>query len=186
MGKDTFLDALHNSLMTRKTREALSGGDGLFARKWTDRARLVICIALISLCVASCSLPRIVVLDDPLSPEEHMNLGVAYEKNAELDNALEEYKKASKDLPLAYTYMGNIYFRKGEFDHAERYYKKAIENDPDSSDAYNNLAWLYYTGKTHLDEAEGLVLKAIQINPSKKDVYNDTLEKIRELKRSIK
>lgn len=28
---------------------------------------------------SSCSLPRIIVLDDPLTPEEHLHLGVAYD-----------------------------------------------------------------------------------------------------------
>ena len=118
-----------------------------------DRFLHVLCLIFLSVCFSACSLPRIVVLDDPLGPEEHLNLGVTYEKNGELDNALEEYKKA-------------------------------IENEPDSADAYNNLAWLYCTEKTNLDEAEALVLKALQLNPSKQDIYNDTLERIRELKRS--
>ena len=106
--------------------------------------------------------------------------------NGELDNALEEYKKASKKLPLAYTFIGNIYFQRGEFDNAEVHYKKAIKREPNHADAYNNLAWLYCTEKRNLNEAEDLVLKALQLNPSKQDIYQDTLEKIRDLKRETK
>lgn len=146
----------------------------------------VICFMVLSCFIASCSLPRIVVLEDPLSAEEHLNLGVTYETNGELDNALEEYKKASKSLPLAYTYIGNIFFKKGELKDAEVYYKRAIKEEPNPADACNNLAWLYYTEKKNLDEAENLALKAIQLDPSKKDTYQDTLEKIRELKRATK
>ena len=80
--------------------------------------------------VTSCALPRIIILEDPLTPEEHINLGVAYEKKGELDNALKEYKEASNKLPSAYLYMGNIYFQKNELDEAERYYKKAIKKIP--------------------------------------------------------
>ena len=78
--------------------------------------------------------------------------------------------------------MANIYFQKNEFDEAESAYKKAIKKNPDNSDAYNNLAWLYYTKKENLNEAEELALKAIELNPSKKDIYQDTLRKIRELR----
>ncbi|MEK6581933.1 MAG: tetratricopeptide repeat protein [Nitrospirota bacterium] len=132
--------------------------------------------------LSSCSLPRIIVLEDPLTPEEHINLGVAYEKKGEADNAMKEYKEASKKLPSAYLYIGNIYFQKNELDEAETYYKKAIKKDTQNPDAYNNLAWLYYTKKENLDEAESLALKAIELNPLKKDVYQDTLEKVRILK----
>ncbi len=137
-----------------------------------------------------CSFPRIVILDDPLTPEEHINLGVAYEKKGEFDNAVEEFKKASKKLPAAYLYLGNAHMQKGDFDEAESHYKKAINKQPDLADAYNNLAWLYYTKAKGsglkaeaLKEAEDLVLKALELNPSNEN-YKDTLKKIRELKGS--
>jgi tetratricopeptide (TPR) repeat protein len=129
----------------------------------------------------SCSLPRIIVFDDPLTSEEHINLGVAYEKKGELDNAIEEFKKASKKLPVAYLYLGNAYMQKGDIVEAEKYYRKAIKKQPDLADAYNNLAWLYYTKKENLEEAERLALKALDLVPSNEN-YKDTLNKIRELK----
>jgi Tfp pilus assembly protein PilF len=131
----------------------------------------------------SCSLPRIIILKDPLTPEEHLNLGVAYEKKGDLDHAIAEYKIAAKKLPLAYLYIGNAYFQKKEWVEAERSYEKVIEKDPKNADAHNNLAWLYYTKHENLDLAESLALKAIELNPSKGDIYKDTLERIRELKK---
>jgi tetratricopeptide (TPR) repeat protein len=137
---------------------------------------------LLVFCLCACTTPRIIVLDDPLSPEEHLNLGVTYEKQGDFDNALKEYKTASKKLPLAYLYMGNVYFQKKEYEEAEVHYKKAIKKDPENADAHNNLAWLYYTKRERLDEAEKLALKAIELNPSKKEIYGDTVEKIRGLR----
>ncbi|HUO77280.1 MAG TPA: tetratricopeptide repeat protein [Thermodesulfovibrionales bacterium] len=136
-------------------------------------------LALCSLLFAGCSLPRIIVLEDPLSPEEHLNLGVAYEKKGEWESAIKEYEAASKKLPMAYTYLGNVYFQKNEFQVAEEYYRKAIKKDPENADAYNNLAWLYFTKKEQLEEAEQLALKAMELNPSKKDIYQDTLDQIK-------
>jgi Tfp pilus assembly protein PilF len=130
-----------------------------------------------------CSLPRIIILTDPLTPEEHLNLGVAYEKKGDLDHAIAEYRIAAKKLPLAYLHIGNAYFQKKEWVEAERCYKKAIKKDPKNADAHNNLAWLYYTKHENLDLAERLALKAIELNPSKGDIYKDTLERIRELKK---
>jgi tetratricopeptide (TPR) repeat protein len=129
-----------------------------------------------------CSSFRIIVLKDPLTPEEHLNLGIAYEKNGEFDHAIREYKLALKKLPVANLYLGNAHFQKKELNQAEAYYKKAIKKKPQDADAYNNLAWLYYTKREKLDEGEKLALKAIELNPSKESIYRDTLEKIRELK----
>jgi tetratricopeptide (TPR) repeat protein len=127
-----------------------------------------------------------VVLDDPLTPEEHLNLGVAYERKGELDRAIKEYELAAKKLSIAYLYLGNAYFQKEILSEAEKYYRLAIENEILNADAHNNLAWLYYVKKENLDEAENLVLKAIELNPSKNNIYRDTLDKIRELKEGVR
>jgi tetratricopeptide (TPR) repeat protein len=139
-------------------------------------------ISAIMMVLSGCSYFRVVVLKDPLTPEEHLNLGVAYEKNGEFDHAIREYKIASKKIPLAYLYLGNVNFLKNELNKAESYYQKAIKKLPQNADAYNNLAWLYYTKGIKLDEGEKMALKAIELNPSKYYIYKDTLEKIRELK----
>ncbi|OPY01395.1 MAG: Tetratricopeptide repeat protein [Syntrophorhabdus sp. PtaB.Bin184] len=129
-------------------------------------------------CLCSCSLPRILVLNDPLTPQEHINLGVACERSGELDEALKEYEKASRTLPTAYLYMGNVLFQKGEFPKAEECYREAIDRTGDPR-AYNNLAWLYYSTDKNLDEAERLAGKAAELSPDKEE-FKDTLQKIRE------
>lgn len=134
--------------------------------------------------LSGCSFPRIIILKDPLTPEEHLNLGLAYEKQGEFEPAIKEYTAAAKKLPLAYLYLGNVHFQKKDLGKAEEYYKKAIKNDPRNADAHNNLAWLYYTKKENLEQAEHLALKAIELNPSKENIYRDTLEKIREMKKT--
>ncbi len=147
------------------------------------RLRLWLGLSLMIFLVG-CSLPRIIVLKDPLTPEEHLNLGVAYEKKGDLDHAITEYRVAAKKLPLAYLHLGNAYFQKKEWAEAETCYEKAIEKDPKNADAHNNLAWLYYMRHENLDLAECLALKAVELNPCKGDIYQDTLERIRELKSS--
>jgi len=180
MGKDKILDAAYQKKVKSrgKSRQHVVGSKQGKKKNFLSPVYLLLLTSYFLL-LSSCALPRIIILDDPLSPEEHINLGVAYEKQGETDNALKEYKLASKKLPLAYLCMGNIYFQKNDFDEAESAYKKAIEKEPSNSDAYNNLAWIYYTKKENLNEAEEFALKAIELNPSKKDLYQDTLDKIR-------
>lgn len=132
--------------------------------------------------LAGCSSFKIIVLKDPLTPEEHLNLGVAYEQKGELDHAIKEYQLASKKLPVAYLYLGNAHFQKNDFQKAKSYYMKTIKKEPRNADAYNNLAWLYFTRRENLEEGERLALKAIELNPTKGPIYKDTLEKIRELR----
>ncbi len=174
MGKNRLLDIAHNKMTNCIERKKM-----LYS--------VVTLISFFSLLITigfstACSFPRIIVLDDPLSPEEHLNLGVTYEKQGDLENALNEYKKASKNLARAFVYMGNIYLQKNNFEEAENNYRTAIKKDPQNADAYNNLAWLYYLKKDNLEEAESLAMKAITLNGSKKEIYQDTLNSIRKLK----
>ena len=144
----------------------------------------ILLFALCSLLSAlGCSFPRVIVLKDPLTPEEHLNLGVTYEQQGDFDNAIKQYKLAAKNLPRANLYLGNAHFQKKEWKEAEGFYREAIELEPDNADAHNNLAWLYYTRKENLDQAERLAQKALELNPAKGDIYRDTLEKIREMKK---
>ncbi len=144
---------------------------------------LILLFALCSMLSAlGCSFPRVIVLKDPLTPEEHLSLGVTYEQQGDFDNAIKQYHLAAKSLPRANLYLGNAHFQKKEWKEAEGFYRKAIEVEPDNADAHNNLAWLYYTRKENLDQAERLAQKALELNPGKGDVYRDTLDKIRKLK----
>jgi tetratricopeptide (TPR) repeat protein len=135
-------------------------------------------LAIVAVTIASCALPRIAILRDPLTPEERVNLGVSYETRGELDAALKEYKAASNRLPLAYLYTGNVYFQQNNLPQAEKSYRQAIKKTQ-TAQAYNNLAWLYYTTDTRLEVAEQLAGKAVDLSPDSED-FKDTLRKIQE------
>jgi tetratricopeptide (TPR) repeat protein len=134
-------------------------------------------LILLALLLSSCSMPRIIVLKDPLTPEEHINLGLSYESRGEHAPALEQYALASKKLPVAFLYIGNLHFQKGEYEKAEAAYNTAIKKTGDPR-AYNNLAWLYYTTDREMKKAEGLAEKAVSLSPESED-FQDTLNKIR-------
>jgi tetratricopeptide (TPR) repeat protein len=134
--------------------------------------------ALLAL-LCGCSLPRIIVFGDSLSPEEHLKLGTAYESKGEYDLAVKEYKAASRSLPLAHLFLGNVYFLQKNYAAAEEEYRHAIDKLPENPRPYNNLAWLYYTERSKLEEAETLARRAVALAPPGGDgPYRDTLEHI--------
>jgi tetratricopeptide (TPR) repeat protein len=143
-----------------------------------DFSHKTVALIFVVAVLSSCSLPHIAVIHDPLTPEEHLTLGLSYEKNRELDAALKEYQAAVFKLPIAYLYIGNVHFQKDDFEKAENSYKKAIEKTK-SPYAYNNLAWLYYSTNGNMKEAENLARKALELSPEA-DNFKDTLAKIQE------
>ncbi|MCX8033727.1 MAG: tetratricopeptide repeat protein [Thermodesulfovibrio sp.] len=140
----------------------------------------IVIIAFLS--ISACSLPKIVVLTDPLTAEEHLKLGLSYEKKGLLDEAIRHYEEASKTDARGFLLIGNLYLNQGKYEQAEENYRRAIKKNNKLADAYNNLAWLYYIKGERLDEAEELVRKAMELekgNQDKVKIYEDTLNKIK-------
>jgi tetratricopeptide (TPR) repeat protein len=133
------------------------------------------CILLLN---ASCSMPRMVILHDPLTASEHNDLGVIYEQKGQLDLAEKEYLKAvQRDrkwyLPLFN--LGNLFYQKSEYEKAEGYYRRALALNSSNPDVMNNLACLLHD--ISLDhEAGELITKALSIE--RKPEYIDTYRKI--------
>lgn len=136
-------------------------------------------IVLIVLAFYSCSFPKIILIEDTLTAEEHNDLGVVYLEQKKYELAEKEFLKAIKKRPkwdLPYFNLGNAYYFVGNFDKAEEFYKKTLELNAKNTDAMNNLAYLFME-QCRLDEALKLIEKAITIQS--KEEYRDTLKKIK-------
>jgi tetratricopeptide (TPR) repeat protein len=107
--------------------------------------------------LAGCGrLPRVIVLSDPLSAREHLELGVAYERKGESDLAVREYERAlrkDKTLVQARINLGNVHVEKREYPEAMEEYRKALTLQPGHPEATNNLAWAAIQSGTELEEA---------------------------------
>ena len=112
---------------------------------------------LVLLLAGGCSrLPRIIVLEDPLTAAEHVELGVAYERKGELDLARREYERALRKDGKFYQArlnLGNIFLAKKEYVKAREEYLLALELRPGDADATNNLSWAAIFSGEGIDEA---------------------------------
>ncbi len=135
--------------------------------------------AIVVFALAACSMPRIVVLHDPLSAKEHIDLGVIYEQKGMLDLAEKEYLKAvdkQSNWAIPYFNLGNLAYKRKDLRGAEGYYRKALTLDNQNPDIMNNLAsLLHQTGRD--DEAGTLIDKALSLQL--KDEYLDTQRTIK-------
>lgn len=141
------------------SKEVKTSNPGLFA-------------ALLFLCLISsgcASLYASYFAEDPLTAEEHNNLGVIYEREGKYDLAIREYKKAASadgELVVPLVNLGNAYQKKGDIEEAEKYYKKALKKDEHNIEAANNLASLYIeTGGNYREALEGLLTATEKVNP---------------------
>jgi tetratricopeptide (TPR) repeat protein len=122
-------------------------------RSW----RRVLPFLLVLLVAGGCSrVPKIIVLEDPLTAEEHVQLGVAYERKGELDLAQREYERAlRKDGKLfrARVNLGNVFLAKKEYGKAREEYLQALELRPGDAEATNNLSWAAIDSGEGIEEA---------------------------------
>ncbi|MDR2443735.1 MAG: hypothetical protein LBE31_09495 [Deltaproteobacteria bacterium] len=149
------------------------------------KLKVIFLFLLVSVLANSgCSLlPKITIIDDPLSKEEHFNFGLAYENEGDLVLAEKEYRLA---LPKAEAYLalGNLaYQRDGDPKEAESNYRRALSREKLPA-AANNLAWLLLVEGGDLNEALELANLAVLEGqkrglPSKlMDNYKSTLAQI--------
>jgi Tfp pilus assembly protein PilF len=140
-----------------------------------------IIILMFILVLAGCSMPKIpqiIVIDDPLTAEQHNDLGVAYEEKGDFALAEKEYEKAIKknrEWVIPYLNLGHLYYRQDKLDRAERALREALRVKGDHPDLLNNLAWVLME-KGQLEEAKVLINKAIAIED--KEEYQDTRREI--------
>jgi len=124
-------------------------------RSW----RRLLPILLVLLLAGGCSrIPKIIVLEDPLTAAEHVDLGVAYERKGELDLAQREYERALRKDGKSYrarVNLGNIFLAKKEYGKAREAYLRALELRPGDAEATNNLSWAAIFSGEGIDEAMG-------------------------------
>jgi tetratricopeptide (TPR) repeat protein len=148
---------------------------------------MILALLLITLTSSGCGhLPKIRILHDPLTVQEHLALGVSYESQGKLDQAISEYKAAlKKDSKEAgatvLMYLGNAHAQREEYKEAERYYQKALKREPANGQALNNLAWVYLQQGVKFEKAENMVRQVLDQNPDhdpNRSGYLDTLAEI--------
>ena len=143
----------------------------------TKKILPVFLIFLIAAC-AMPKIPQIIVIDDPLTAEQHNDLGVAYEQKGEFDLAGKEFEKAikiNKDWVIPYLNLAHLYYRQDKLDQAEATLREGLRIKGDHPDLLNNLAWVLME-KGQLKEAKTLIDKAIAIED--KEEYQDTRQEI--------
>jgi len=149
----------------------------------------ILIFVLVGLLESGCSfLPKVYEYHDPLTPQEHLALGVSYESEGNADLAIAEYKKvieskAPGQSVTARVFLGNVYAGLEQYDAAEQCYREALSLDPRRGQALNNLAALYVKQGTLLNQAESLARTAVthaesENQPREKGIYLETLGEV--------
>jgi len=112
---------------------------------WAKHGWGVAILALMLVLAAGCGrIPRIIVLEDPLTADERVALGVAYERKGELGPAAREYGRALKKDPSSFAArfnLGNVRLAEKRYGEAREEYLRALDLRPGNPEAVNNLAW---------------------------------------------
>ncbi len=119
-------------------------------------------IFIVTFIISGCGyLPfNVLLMKDPLTAEEHNDLGVAYENEGKYELAIREYKAALKknnELVVPLVNIGNVFLKQKNYSEAEKYFEQALRMDPHNLEAANNLASLYLiVGKEYKKALETL------------------------------
>jgi Tfp pilus assembly protein PilF len=150
----------------------------------TAMTRLLFRLMLLLLIVAAgCSrVPRIIVLEDPLTADEHVELGVAYERKGDLGLARREYEAALRKDGKSFqarVNLGNVYLAGKDHGKAREEYLRALELRPGDAEATNNLAWAAVFSGEGIDEALARMEAVVSAPGGRKATFLDTLGVLR-------
>jgi len=139
-------------------------------------------ILLLAAALAGCGrVPQIIVLEDPLSADERVALGVAYERKGELGLAAREYGRALKKDGRSFRArlnLGNVRLAEKRYGEARREYLEALSLRPADPEATNNLAWAAILSGNDREEALrriDAVLAAREVHPPPADGLTPSL-----------
>jgi Tfp pilus assembly protein PilF len=147
-------------------------------------ARLLFRLTLLLLVAAAgCSrVPRIIVLEDPLTADEHVELGVAYERKGDLALARREYEAALRKDGKSFqarVNLGNVYLAGKEFGKAREEYLGALDLRPGDAEATNNLAWAAIFSGEGIDDAMARMEAVVSAPGGSEAALLDTLGVLR-------
>ncbi len=147
------------------------------------RSSPALLLLLVLLVAGGCSrIPKIIVLEDPLTAAEHVDLGVAYERKGELDLAQREYERALRmdgKLYRARVNLGNVFLAKKEYGKAREEYLQALESRPGDAEATNNLSWAAIYSGEGIEEALARMESVVSGPGGRQPIYLDTLGVLR-------
>jgi tetratricopeptide (TPR) repeat protein len=126
---------------------------------------------------------------DPLTADEHNDLGVSYFEQGETRRAASEFERAVALRPTwtrALVNLGDARLALGEVPGAIDAYQRAVALAPDDPGAANNLAWALLQDSTRWPEAEPIIDGALARHPEPRGYYLDTLGALRLRKGDIK
>lgn len=105
--------------------------------------------------------------ENPNLARPHVTLGMIYQDQRQVDQAIEEYRKAlavDPELAEAHYLLGNLALALGKLEEAERELKAAVAADPYKEEAINGLGLVFgATGRSQ--DAEKAYKRALELNP---------------------
>lgn len=137
-----------------------------------------IALCLLQGCV---TIPRHVRHADPLTPDQHVQLGGAYETRGLTEDARKQYAAAVRadaaHVP-ALMAQGNLAFGRNDLKQARASFQRVLRVDPSHAGANNNLAMVLLAQGRKLPEAERLARRALENSGTLRPYILETLASV--------